>query len=429
MSPATTAPLALRTESARTWQGPYVRYVAGRGVSTAGSNLVNVVTAFAVLTAGGSGFAAGLVLGCSVASQTLLLPLSGVLADRLNRRKLAVTGNLALAAVQAVLGTLLIARPDRTPLGVFALAAALTGAATAVVQPAFQGLIVELVPAVLLQKANASLRLVLNLARIAVPGIGSLCGAAFGYGHVLLAGALAFASCSLIMLRLPVRPLPRPASTVAHGWREGWDAFRARTWMWGYALAGALTIPLWLAGYQLLGPLILSRQTGGAALWAWAVCAFSCGMVAGSAVALRWSPGRPMLACVTIQLVWPLPLAVLATTPRLPVLLASIVLSGTSLELAVVFFETARQQHVPEHLIGRVTALAQIGESALIPFGYVLAGTVADGAGAARVMGLCALGILLTTLSLLCSSSVRTLPALPAGPDASKEPHNRRGRG
>ncbi|MGV9883277.1 MFS transporter [Streptomyces sp. NPDC003006] len=408
-SNTTTSP----AKTVRPWRGPYIRYVAGRGVSTAGTNLVNVVMAFAVLQVGGNGLSAGLVLGSSVAAQTLLLPVGGVLADRLPRKTLAVAGNLVLAGVQATLGTLLMTRPGQTSVWMFIAASAVTGAATAMVQPAFQGLIVELVPAPALQKANASLRLVLNLARIAVPGLGSLLGAAFGFGQVLIAGSLAFAACSLILLGLRLQMPDRRSSTIAHGWREGWQAFKSRPWMWGYALAGTLAVPLWLAGYQLLGPLILSDESGGASHWGWAVSAFSAGMVSGSLIALRWRPQRLMLACVAVQLIWPLPLAVLATAPQLPWLLASMLLSGMSLELAVVFFETAKQQQVPEHLIGRVTSLTMIGESALVPFGYVLAGTVADWMGAANVMWMCALGILATNVLLLFIPSVRTLPALP----------------
>ncbi|AJF70409.1 MFS transporter [Streptomyces vietnamensis] len=407
--------------SDRTWRKPYLRYVAGRGVSTAGTNLVNVVMAFAVLQVGGSGLSAGLVLGCSVAAQTLLLPYGGVLADRVPRRALAVSANFLLAGVQTLLGILLTATPGQVTLWMFATAAMTTGAATALAQPAFQGLIVELVPASALQKANASLRLVLNLARIAVPGLGSLLGAAFGFGQVLIAGGLSFAACSLILTGLHSKaPSPSRAAT-RHSWREGWQAFSSRPWMWAYALAGTLAVPLWLAGYQLLGPLILSGTSEGAAYWGWAVSAFSAGMVLGSLIALRWHPRRLMLACVSVQLIWPLPLAILASAPQPPLLLPAMLLSGISLELAVVFFETAKQQQIPEHLIGRVTSLTMLGENALVPLGYILAGAVADWAGASTVMWTCALGILLSNAALLFLPGIRRLQAVVASAVLAQE--------
>ncbi|MFD9969635.1 MFS transporter [Streptomyces sp. NPDC059011] len=399
--------------STASWRPAFVRYVVGRGVSTAGTALVNVVLAFAVLAAGGDGFSVGLVLACSLLTQTLLIPVGGVVADRVDRRTVVVLGNAALAAAHGTVGVLLLLAPERVAVWMYAAAAATTGAAGAAVQPAFQGLIVQLVPPPALQRANAGLRLVLNLARIAVPGLGAVLGAAFGQGQVLLVAAMAFGACCAGLARLRVVTPPRAVGAVLTGAREGWAAFRSRPWMWGYALAGAVAVPLWLAGYQLLGPLVLARRADGQAHWGWAVSAFSGGMVLGSLIALRWRPRRVMLACVLVQIVWPLPLAVLAAHPELPWLLASMLVSGVSLELAVVFYETARQQQVPEGLIGRVTSLSMFGETALVPLAYVLAGTVADRIGTTPVMWICCAGILAVTVALLPVRDVRRLCRLP----------------
>ncbi|MER5810748.1 MFS transporter [Streptomyces sp. NPDC002033] len=413
----TTAETAEATGTA--WRTPYIRYVTGRGISTAGTSLVNVVLAFAVLSAGGDGFSVGLVLGCTVTTQTLLLPLGGVLADRLSRRTLVVAGNALLAVVQGLMGAVLLAGPPDPALWMFLSAAAVTGATAAAVQPAFQGLIVQLVPAPALQSANAALRLVLNLARIAVPGLGSLLGAAFGFGPVLLTAAGAFVVCALVLAGLrtggPGGPGgPGRTGGFYAGAREGWTAFRSRPWMWGYALSGALAVPLWMAGYQLLGPLVLSGRPDGAQHWGWAVSAFSAGMVLGSLIALQWKPRRVMLACVLVQLVWPLPLAALAYGADLISLLAAMLVSGASLELAVVFFETAKQQHVPQALIGRVTSLTMLGETALVPLAYVLAGGTADRAGSTAMMWTCCLGILVATVVLLAVPGVRGLTSVRA---------------
>lgn len=94
--------------------------------------------------------------------------------------------------------------------------------------------------------------------------------------------------------------------------------------------------------------------------------------------------------------------------------------SGTSLELAVVFYETARQQQVPEELVGRVSSLSMFGETALVPLAYVLAGTVADRIGSTTVMWICCAGVLAVTVALLPVRDVRRLRRLPAaGPGAA----------
>ncbi|MER7814933.1 hypothetical protein [Streptomyces sp. NPDC096153] len=114
-------------------------------------------------------------------------------------------------------------------------------------------------------------------------------------------------------------------------------------------------------------------------------------------------------------LVWPLPLAVLAAHPELRWLLTAMLVGGASLDLAVVFYETARQQQVPEELVGRVSSLSTFGETALVPLAYVLAGTVADRIGSTPVMWICCGGILAVTVALLPVREVRRSRGLPAG--------------
>ncbi|WP_328929767.1 hypothetical protein OG429_37775 [Streptomyces sp. NBC_00190] len=82
------------------------------------------------------------------------------------------------------------------------------------------------------------------------------------------------AACSLILRGLRPKVKDRPRAAARNSWREGWQAFSARPWMWGYALAGTFAVPLWLAGDQRLGPLILSGTSGGASHWGWAVSPF-----------------------------------------------------------------------------------------------------------------------------------------------------------
>ncbi|MET8968189.1 hypothetical protein [Streptomyces hydrogenans] len=53
-----------------------------------------------------------------------------------------------------------------------------------------------------------------------------------------------------------------------------------------------------------------------------------------------------------------------------------------------------------------------LGETALVPLGYVLAGTVADRLGPSRVLWICCAGITVATLVLLLVPGVRRLTAL-----------------
>lgn len=391
------------------WRGPFLRYLAGRGLSLAGSALVAVVLAFAVLDAGGDAYAVGLVLATSVAVQSLALPAAGVLADRAPRRTVVVAANVVLAATQAAVGLLLLTVPDSVPVGAFVAAAGVSGAASAATKPALQGIVVELVPPDTRQTANAWQRLVVNVARVAVPGLGAALAAAAGFGPVLVGAGVVFAASAVVLATLPVGVV---RATRVSWWldvREGWSAVTSRTWLWTYMVSGTLGVPLWLAGYQLLGPVVAAGRPAGLQYWGWAVSAFVIGMIAGSLVALRWRPRRPMIATAAVLLLWPLPLAVLALDVHLAWVLLPMAVSGLALDLSIVFYETARQQHVPAHLIGRVSSIGLLGELVLVPLGYLLGGWVAGRIGAEPVLWGCVAGLTACTAALFAVRDIRTL--------------------
>lgn len=95
------------------------------------------------------------------------------------------------------------------------------------------------------------------------------------------------------------------------------------------------------------------------------------------------------------------------------------VVSGLALDPSVVFHETARQQHVPEQLIGRVSSIGLLGELALVPLGYLLGGAVAQRIGAEPVLWGCFAGIVACTVVLFAVRDIRTL-VWHSGPEPPK---------
>jgi MFS family permease len=367
--------------------------------------------AFAVLSIGGDSMWVGVVLACDIGSKAALLPIGGVITDRIERRRLVVAGYLVQGCASAALGGWLALTPDRMEPWHFAVAGLARGVAGSVSQPALQGMLVDLAPRSALQSANATLRLVLNLARVALPGAGASLGAILGIGPVLVAAGSAQCLAAAVMVGVRARRRS-PSGTRTHPLRDardGWAAFTARPWLWSYVVVGALVVPAWLAGYQVLGPLQVSSRPDGVAAWGWVVSAFAAGMVAGSLLALRWRPRRLLVATVLVQLLWPVPLALLAGDAPLAVLLAAMVASGLALDVSIVLWETAKQQHVPPQLIGRVSSLQTLGELALVPLGYLLGGAVAAHLGSRPVMWGCYAVITVLTLALLAVPSVRSL--------------------
>jgi len=128
----------------------------------------------------------------------LLGPISGVISDRMDRRRLLVIAcSLAIAAAVA-LGALAMAG-----FGSFAVLTAgglVLGLAHSPSQPARAALVAGKVPADQLSNANALNAMAMNTTLMLGPAVGGLCVSAFGSPTALWIGALWFAA-SLIALR------------------------------------------------------------------------------------------------------------------------------------------------------------------------------------------------------------------------------------
>ncbi|MFD8804005.1 MFS transporter [Streptomyces sp. NPDC059597] len=395
---------------------PFRLLLAARLISASGSAMAPVALAFAVLGFDDRPTALATVLAGNTLPQLVLLLAGGVAADRFSRRGVIIVGNLAAALSQA--GVALLVATGTADVARVALLACVTGAANALMSPAMNSLLPQLVDAQHLQEANVLVRLPTNVLRIAAPALGgalvALVGPQWVLGWDAASFTLAAALCAFLTLSGTARTVP--GASVLHDFRTGWREFARRPWIWSYTLSGTVVVALWLGGYQLLGPVVLAHEGLGAAAWGIVQGSFAVGLVLGGLVALRWRPERLMIACVATGLPMALPLAVLATGPHLAVLATTAALAGIGLDLSIVYWNTALQQELPADVLGRVTSFNALGELLAVPLGYVLVGLTATTTGTTPVLLTSATLILVASAALFAVPSQWTIHRAPRTP-------------
>jgi MFS family permease len=126
-------------------RGPFRLLWAGMGASYAGDRLQELAQAWLVATlTGSSALAVGWVSILASLPQ-LLMPLGGVVADRLDRRRLLIAGQLAGAATAAVVGALVLTR--HIAAWHIYLWALISGTVWLVSRPAYKVVLTQAVPA------------------------------------------------------------------------------------------------------------------------------------------------------------------------------------------------------------------------------------------------------------------------------------------
>jgi predicted MFS family arabinose efflux permease len=351
----------------------------GQGVSVLGDRMVAVALAFAVLEVGGSASAVGLVLACATLPLAGSVLIGGVVGDRMSRRTVMIAADLVRVASQGTTAALLIA--GTAEVWTLALLAGLTGAATGFFSPASTGLLPEVVPPEELQPANALRATAVSAGEIAGPLLAGVLVAAAGAGWAIAADAATFAVSALCLwrLRVPERAARASASFLSD-LRGGWHEFRARRWVWSFALYFAIVNMFWGA-WSALGPVVADRDLGGAAAWGAVLAAVGVGALAGSLLATRARPGRPLVLVALTEALVALPLAFLAAGVPAPLLACAAFLSGAGIMLGNSVWQSTLQRHIPGDSLARVSSYDWFGSFAFYPLGLAIWGPVAGAIG------------------------------------------------
>jgi MFS family permease len=213
---------SLRSFNFRLW-------AAGALVSNAGTWMQRVAQDWLVLTqlTHHDATALGIVTGLQFAPQLLLLPWTGLAADRLNQRKLLMFTQATMGVLALLLGVLTVAGVIQLwHVYVFAF---LSGSAAALDAPVRQTFVAEMVGDDDLPNAVALNSTSINAAQMIGPAVAGLLIAKVGIGWAFLLNGISFAAVLLSMsffhlseLRTSARA-HRSASGFQEGLRYAWE--------------------------------------------------------------------------------------------------------------------------------------------------------------------------------------------------------------
>lgn len=209
----------------------YRLWFAGALVANIGTWMQRVAQDWLVLTvlSDDSGVAVGITTALQFAPVLALSAWAGLLADRVDRRKLLIATQLAQGVLAAGLGVLVLG--GHAQLWHVYVFAGLLGCVSAIDGPARQTFVADMVPAERLPNAVGLNSASFNAARMIGPGVAGLAIAMVGVGWVFLINAVTFAATILALTEMRTRELqPVPHATRGRGQiREGIQYVRQRS--------------------------------------------------------------------------------------------------------------------------------------------------------------------------------------------------------
>jgi MFS family permease len=192
----------------------YRLWATGALVSNTGTWMQRIAQDWLVLTqlTNNSGVAVGITTGLQFAPVLLLAPLSGVIADRFERRRILLGTQTASGVLALILGLLVVT--DMAQLWQVYLLAGLLGVVAAIDAPARQAFVSELVPIEDVPNAVGLNSASFHGGRLIGPSIAGLLIHWFGTGPVFLINAVTFGAVVISLTRMrrsELRAQPRSA--------------------------------------------------------------------------------------------------------------------------------------------------------------------------------------------------------------------------
>ena len=371
----------LRTATDRTFRSLRIRnyrlYFIGQTISMSGTWMQSVAQAWLVLKLAGGGVALGVVTALQFLPMLLAGPWGGVIADRVDKRKLVTVTQSASGVLALALGILTIT--GLVQLWMVYLLAFLLGVVSLADMPARQAFVMEMVGPEDVANAVSLNSVLVNAARIVGPAVAGILIATIGIGPCFLANAASYIAVVVAFVAMDPselrrsRPVERGRGQLRAGLRYVWSRSDLRTPLLLMTVVGtlaynfAVVLPLMVRFVFHAGPgefgILYSVMGAGAVVGGLAVAARS----RATHSLLNWSALALGAALVGTALAphlgWELGV-------MLPVGVASTVFIATANALL--------QLGASEQMRGRVMALFMMVFLGTTPIGGPLVGWLAE---------------------------------------------------
>jgi MFS family permease len=380
----------------------YRRYYGGQAISLIGTWMQMTAQAWLVLSITHSSTTLGVIVALQTLPVLLLGPYGGVVADRVDKRRLTIALQTAMGAQALILGVLTVT--GEVQVWQIGILAALLGFNNAFENPARQSFMLEMVGPEHLRNAVSLNSVLANTARMIGPAVAGILIATVGEGVCFLINAASFVAviASLVTLDLtkltPTEPTPRARGQLREGFRYVRNTPELAVPLLMMAAVGCLTYE-----FQVTLPVMASRGLHvGSTGFGFMTGAMGFGAVLGGLlVAARGKIGvRPLVISaagfgVTMSLA--------ALAPGLPVELIALMFVGWASISFMSMGNSTLQLTSEPNMRGRVMSLWFVSFQGSTPIGGPIVGWLMAAIGARAGLGIGAVTCFVVALAGLAA--------------------------
>ena len=355
--------------------GTFRRYFVGQVISSVGSWLQAFAVTWLVLDLTGRSDRLGVAVALQFLPLLLLGAPAGVLADRIDNRRLLLTTSTVSAAVALAFG--IVVSTGAASLGVIYGLTFLSGLVLAVERPAMQALLFQLVGRESLPSAVAANSTIMSVARLVGPALGGVMVAVTGVASCFYANAVSYVAVFVALASIARAQLvPRPVGTRAGGNLRAAVAYVRRRPDARRPLVVMAVVGLVALNFQTTFPsMVRFGFDRGAGSVGTAMSVSAIGSILGGIYAGGLAPDRRR-TLVVVLVGFAAMLVLLAAAPSYPMFVVLTIPLGFASACFQSVDTAAVQQATEPSMHGRVMALHQMALFGSTPIGALTMGWV-----------------------------------------------------
>jgi MFS family permease len=359
------------------------RFFFGQSTSLIGTWMQSVAQSWLVFTVTHSATAIGFVLALQTLPVLVLAPYGGVIADRVDKRRLLIILQSLMGVQALVLGLLVVTHT--VLFWEICVLAVILGCNNCFEIPARQAFMREMVGPAHLRNAVSLNSMMVNAARAVGPAVAGVLIASVGVGVCFLVNAVTFIAVVFSLTSMDTRALqPSPPAQRAKGQlREGLRYVQKEPRLWVPLVMAAIVGTL-AYEFQVTLPVLAKETLGGnASTYGFLTAAMGFGAVFGGLVTA--TRGRTGLRTMTFAAIgFAVAMLCVALAPTLVVAFVAMAVTGFA---AITFMATANstlQLEAAPSMRGRVMALWAVAFMGSTPVGGPVIGWIVQ-VGSARI--------------------------------------------